>query len=289
MTVTTTAPGAMALYQEQGGRAAWSSGPPPVNSNCDWGAELGREMKATIERQASRAPRSNQLHLGPSELGSRCDFQVVAKMVGPSFPEARRTNHVASPWPAIVGTAVHAWLAQAMEDENARIGVQRFLTEMRVAPMPEHPGTTDLFDTISLICSDWKCLGPTSMAKIQSPDGPPRMYLVQILLYWLGCRLAGYDARRVAIIALPRTAPTLDGMYVWGCEPGPAEIALLQEVIRVTAVRRQIATEILKGNMRLADVPITPDPDLCFVCPFFRPQSAKDGGPGCPGTSAIAA
>jgi LAGLIDADG DNA endonuclease family protein len=630
MTITATQPGGMALYREQGGRAAWSGGPPPVNANVAWAADYGREIKAIIERQAARAPRSNQLHLGPSELGETCDLQVIGKMVGPGKMPA--TNHVPSPWPSIVGTAVHAWLATAMEDENARIGVQRFLTEMRVAPMPEHPGTTDMFDTIAMITGDWKgvhihtpiatpggwttmgqlspgdtifgadgqpcrvtktypvtegrdcyqitfddgsslvtddvqewkidhgygsarktvlmstaemadqvhtswarpqrqlrlhnggslnlppqdlivhpyvlgcwlgdggthggtigtheddaeelfghirdcgykisepygqrkfvrniyglstqlrqlglqwiytgpltgshgrldgrkvipdaylrgsyeqrlsllqglmdtdgtwnktrnqavftsvakdlalqvaelvtslgwkakvyphkargfgistteymtvftpyganpfrlgrkaalvriqgatksryrmvysvepvpsvltrcidvdssdhlylagtemlpvhnCLGPTSMAKIQSPDGPPRVYKVQLLLYWLGCRLAGYDARRIALIALPRTAPSLDGMYVWGCEPGPEEIALLQEVIRVTAVRRQIAVEILKGTMHLSQVPITPDPNSCWYCPFWRPQSAKDGGPGCPGTS----
>jgi hypothetical protein len=279
----TATQGAMALYQDQGGMAAWSSGPPPVNANCDWAADYGREIKAIIERQADRAPRSNQLHLGPSELGVACDYQVVSKMIGPGL--APKTNHVLSLWPAILGTSAHAWLATALEDENARIGVQRFLTEMRVAPMPEHPGTTDLFDTVTGICGDWKVLGPTTLAKIQSPDGPPRKYKVQLLLYWLGCRLAGYDARRIALIALPRTAPSLDGMYVWGCEPGPAEIALLQEVIRVTAIRRQIATEILKGTMRLADVPITPDSSECGFCPQFRPQSAKDGGPGCAGTS----
>ena len=281
MTADTT--GAMALWQQQGGRAAWSSGPPPVNANCAWAADYGREIKAIIERQASRAPRSNQVHVGPSELGSECEHQSVGKMIGPGL--APRTKHVMSLWPAIVGTAVHAWLAQALEDENARIGVQRFLTEMRVAPIPEHPGTTDLFDTIAFITGDWKILGPTSLAKTQSPEGPSRKYKVQLLLYWLGCILAGYPARRIALIALPRTAPSLDGMYIWGCEPGPAEIALLQEVIRVTAIRRQIATEILKGTMRLADVPIKPDPEECIFCPLFRPQSAKDGGPGCAGTS----
>lgn len=277
----TTSNGAMAAWQDQsvrGGRAAWSGGPPPVNANTAWAADYGREIKALIHRQAARAPRSAQVHLGPSELGEPCSRQVVGKMVGASV-----TNHVSSPWPAIVGTAIHAWLAQALEDENARIGVQRFLPEQRVAPVPEHPGTADAIDLIAAICLDWKALGPTTMVKIQSPEGPPRRYKAQLLLYWLGCLLAGYDIRRIALIALPRTAPSLDGMYVWGCEPGPEEIALLREVIQITAVRRQIAAEILKGTMRLEDVPITPDSDSCFICPFYRPTAAYDGGPGCAG------
>jgi hypothetical protein len=263
MTATTT--GAMDLWKTQGGMAAWSSGPPPVNANVPWAAEVGREMAALIKRQARRAPRSTQLNLGPSELGVDCDYQVVGKMVGQGV--APHTNNVSDPWPAIIGTAVHAWLATALTDENARIGVERFLAELRVAPIPEHPGTTDWYDAVARLIGDWKVVGPTTLAKISSPSGPPRKYKVQLLLYYLGCLIAGYDAHRVVLIALPRAAPTLDQMYVWGCEPGPEEFALLAEVIRVTAVRRQIAALILQGVMHLNEVPITPDPDECF----FRP------------------
>ncbi len=276
MTVSTTS-GAMAAWQDQG-MAAWNAGPPPVSANVAWAADYGREIKAIIKRQSDRAPRSNQVHLGPSELGSVCDRQVVGKMIAEPG-----TNHISDGWPAIIGTSVHAWLARALEDENARIGVQRFLAELRVAPVPEHPGTTDVFDYATGIVGDWKVLGETSLAKIQSADGPSRRYKVQLLLYWLGCLLAGLPATRIALIALPRTAPTLDKMYVWGCEPGPEEIALLQEVLRVTAVRRQIAARILEGTMHLNQVPITPDSYECFTCPFYRPQAAHDGGPGCPG------
>ena len=274
----------MAAWADQpaGGRAAWSGGPPPVNANVPWAADLGREIKEIIKRQAARAPRSVQVHLGPSQLGASCHRQVVGEMCGAGVAPA--TNHISDPWPSIIGTAVHAWLSAAFEDENARIGTERFLAELRVAPLPEHPGTTDLFDWATGTVADHKVLGPTSMAKIQSPDGPPRKYKAQLLLYWLGCLLAGLPARRIALIAYPRTAPTLDGMYVWGCEPGPEEIVLLRDVIQVTAARRQVAAEILAGTRRLEDVATTPG-DECYFCPQFRPTAAYDGGPGCPGTS----
>ena len=61
----------MAAWQDQGGMAAWSAGPPPVNANVAWAADLGREIKEIIKRQAARAPRSVQVHLGPSQLGAR--------------------------------------------------------------------------------------------------------------------------------------------------------------------------------------------------------------------------
>ena len=264
------------------GQAAWSGGPAPVNANVPWAAEFGAELRALIRRQQDRAPRSIQAHLGPSELGSECDLQVIGKMVA-----APRTNHVADLWPSIIGTAVHAWLAVALEDENARIGLQRFLAEIRVAPVPEHPGTADGYDTFTYTTLDWKILGPTSMAKIASPAGPSRRYKVQLLLYFLGLWAAGYRPRRIALVALPRTAPTLDQMYVWGCEPGPAEVALLAEVLRVTAWRRQMAAAILQGTMTLSQIRPTPDNDECFTCPLYRPQAAYDTGPGCPGTALL--
>lgn len=253
----------MTAWTDQGGRAPVTSQP---NGNSLWAQGYAREIQDTVNRQADRAPRTVQRHLGPSELGVICHRQVIGKMVGPVFPNTKRTNHVASPWPAVVGTAVHAWLAQAFDDENARIGVQRFLTEMRVAPTPEHPGTTDLFDYVERAVVDHKVLGPTTLAKIRSPSGPPRKYRVQLLLYWLGCLNAGLPAERIVIIAYPRTAPSLDNMYVWEHIPGPADIDLLTEVLRVTALRREIAAEILKGGMRIEDVPITPDSDECYFC-----------------------
>lgn len=272
----------MTAWQDQGGRAPASSQP---NGNSLWAQAYAREIRDLIHRQANRAPRSVQAHLGPSELGVECHRQVIGKMVGPLFPNTKKTNHVADPWPSIIGTAVHAWLATALEDENARIGLIRFLAELRVAPVPQHAGTTDFYDHIEQTVGDWKCLGPTTMAKIRSPSGPPRKYRVQLLLYWLGILVMGYPAVRIALIALPRTAPSLDNMYVWECQPSEADLDLLAEVLRITSVRRDIAAEILKGNVRIEDVPITPDSDECYFCPFFRPQAFYDGGPGCPGTT----
>ncbi len=265
----------MAAWQDQGGRTLTAQ----VNGSTPWAQGYAREIRDLINRQADRAPRSVQAHLGPSELGIRCDRQVIGKMVGPVFPGTKKTNHISDKWPATIGTAVHAWLAQALTDENARIGAERFLAELRVAPVLQHPGTTDFYDRMTATIGDWKVLGPTSMAKIRSPAGPPRVYRVQLLLYWLGCLNAGLPARRIALIALPRTAPTLDSMYVWEHVPGPEDIDLLAEVLRITAIRRDIATDILKGVIRIEEVPVTPG-DECFFClvpssgPRPRPTAA---------------
>lgn len=252
----------MAAWQEQGGRKASyaASVPTAPGGNTDWARAYGTEIRQLIHRQAARAPRSLQAHIGPSEMGEPCARQVVGKMIAePS------TNHVPSLWPAIIGTSVHAWLAIALQDENARVGRQRFLSEMRVTPDPEHPGTTDFYDWETQTTGDWKCLGPTSMAKI-TRNGPSFQYRVQLLLYWLGCLIAGLPVRRIALVALPRAAATLDGMYVWSHEPGPEDAALVAGVLQVTAARRQLAAAIQRRELTLSDIPITPSSDSCLYC-----------------------
>ena len=107
----------------------------------------------------------------------------------------------------------------------------RWLTETRVSPHPLHPGTADLYDALEGVLGDLKVLGPTSMAKVQSPDGPSRRYKVQMLLYAAGFRNFGLPVKRIALIALPRTAATLDSMYVWGHDCGPDDDLLVEEVL----------------------------------------------------------
>lgn len=126
------------------------------------------------------------------------------------------------------------------------------------------------------------CLGPTSMAKVRSADGPPIHYVVQLLLYAQGFRRLGLPVRRVALLAYPRTAATLDGLYVWDRPHTPADDELLQDVTARLQVRKDMAALVRVGACRLNDIPATPD-DTCVFCPFYRPQSARDGGLGCPG------
>ena len=259
--------------------AFMGSTPRLMESNTAWGARYARELRAVITRQAAGAPRSLQAHLGPSEIGAACSRQVVAKLAGEP-----RTNHVSDPWPSVVGTAVHAWLRDAFQAENASKGVLRWLTETAVTPSPLYPGTADLYDAIEAAVVDWKILGPSSLAKVKAPGGPSRRYQVQLLLYGAGFRALGLPVHRVALAACPRAGATLDGMYVWDHPCTPADEALVAEVLGQMAAREEVARMLRAGAIGLRDVPASPDDDECFFCAFYRPQSAHDGGPGCPGT-----
>jgi hypothetical protein len=259
--------------------AAFMAATPRImESNTTWGARYARELRKVITTQASEAPRSVQVHLGPSELGAACSRQVVGKLTG-----ATRTNHVSDPWPSIVGTAVHAWLADAFQAANARENILRWVTEVAVTPHPDYPGHADLYDAFEAAVVDHKVLGQTSLAKVKAVSGPSRRYKVQLLLYGAGFRALGLPVKRVVLAAYPRTAATLDGMYVWDHVCVPEDEILIREVLDQAALRQEVAGWVRAGAMSLNDVPAVPDDDECFFCPFYRPQSAYDHGPGCPG------
>jgi hypothetical protein len=255
-----------------------AAAPASPGGNTPWASRYAAEIRQLVTARARNSARSLQQHLGPSELGTPCDRQVAGKMAG--LPA---TNHVVDPWASIVGTAVHAWLADAFAAANAELPVPRWVPEQRVTPHPLHPGTADLYDAQEMTVVDHKTLGESSMAKVRSAAGPPLRYVIQLLLYGKGWRNLGLPVRRVALVAYPRTAASLDGLYVWERATGPQDDPLLEEVFRLTEKRRAMAEEIRSGSKTLTDIPSSPDDDECFFCPFYRPQSARDGGPGCPG------
>lgn len=250
-----------------------------------WAAMYAGDIRRAWMEHAAEDARTVQRHLGPSELGVECDRQVAGKMA-----ELPATNHVAPWWPSVRGRAMHTHAEDVFTADNLRTGLLRWSTEQRVIPHPDHPGTSDLYDAVEQSVGDHKFLGESPMAKIRK--GWPRVYLVQLLLYGLGYFLLGLPVKRVAVIAYPVTAASLDGLYVRDHDfsgpdgnPLPEVVELLASVFADTERRKGQAEQIRAGHLQLMDVPARPDGDDCFFCPFYRPQSAKDGGPGCPGTA----
>lgn len=239
---------------------------------------IAAELREVVRTAAEYAPRQVQVHLGPSELGVECDRQVVHKLL--QLPD---TNHVTDPWPSIVGTAVHAWLADAFTAADPA----RWIAENRVSPVPEHPGTADLYDTRHQRVIDHKCLGSSTHDKLRT-QGPPRHYYVQLLLYALGYIRAGFPVTSVAIAAWPRTGSNLAGLYVWHHVITDADWDLVSLVLKETKTRKDYAALVQAGLLTIDQVPRTPT-DGCYFCPAYRPEAARDGGPGCPGQAAVAA
>lgn len=198
-------------------------------------------------------------------MTGNCDRQIVSKLVG-----APRTNNVSDPWPSIIGSATHAWLAQAFDDDNARDKVLRWLTETKVVPHPDFAGSADLYDAVEATVVDHKVLGATSLNKIKSPKGPSRRYRVQLLLYGAGFRALGLPVRRVVLAAYPRTAATLDTMYIWDHPLQPADDDLIKDVLDQMAARQAAARMVTEGRLKLEEVRVTPNSDECFFLPCAR-------------------
>jgi len=273
------------IFETQSPADFMAAAPKSVTGSSPWATRYAAELRRVFLEHAARAPRTLQQHLGPSEIGVACDRQVVGK-----FAALPATNHVSDPWPSIRGTALHAWAADAFDEDNLRRNLIRWVTEQKVTPHPDHPGTADLYDALEQVVVDHKFLGESSMAKVRK--GWPRKYKVQLLLYALGYWLLGLPVKRVVLAAYPATAASLDGLYVSDLaftdednKVLPEVEELLIEVFAQTARRRWQADEVLAQRLRIEDVSTTPDSDECFFCPFYRPQAAKDNGPGCPGTA----
>lgn len=262
-----------------GGTAAFlrSAGRGPSSGSSSWGSGYALTLQRVAKDYAARAPRSLQRHLGPSELGAPCDRQIVGKLVGEP-----PTNHVTDPWPSIVGTAVHAWLADAFTWHNGQLSVPRWLAEHAVTPLDGHRGTADLYDAEEQAVVDHKILGKSAHEKLQY-GGPSIRYRVQLLLYAHGYRRLGLPVRRVALAAWPRTGSSLSGLYVWDEMITPATDVLLAQVAEDTERRKALAAQVAAGTLLLTDISTAPEDTECYFCPFYRPQ-ARDGGPGCPGT-----
>jgi hypothetical protein len=253
-----------------------------MSGNTPWAATYAAELREIVTRYADNAPRNVQRHLGPSEIGHVCDRQVAGKLAG--LP---KTNHVSDPWPSIMGVAGHAWMADCLASVNAQ--GPRFLTEFRVTPSVEglrefetHPGTGDGYDAKYLAVFDHKFLGNSRMDELIR-KGPSRHYFVQFLLYMLGFRALDLPVERIVLLAWPRTKSSINGLYVWEHPVTEADFTFLRDVIAPELARRkQWAAALLTGTAQLSDVPMDAA-DECQWCPFYRPQSARDGGPGCPG------
>jgi hypothetical protein len=255
--------------------------PRSTGASDSWAERYGMELRGIITRYANQQPRSVQKHLGPSELGYACDRMVVGKMAG-----ARRTNHVSDPWASIVGTSIHAWMADAFDWDNRHNAYLRWLTESRVTPDPgpdPHPGTADLYDAFSRAVVDWKGQGDSARAYLKK-HGPPRHYYVQLLLYRRGYQNIGFPVDRIVLVSLPRTKSTLDDMHVWSHVPTQEDEALIDSVLAQTHFRQQVAELVRAGTVDLMDVTPEPDDHACYFCPYYRPQALHDGQYGCAGT-----
>lgn len=230
--------------------------------------------QALIDWEHSR-PRSTQVALGPSEIGTPCAQQIGRKLAARARPDAPHEPA----WAPFQGTAVHVAMAEVVQFWNAQLGRDRWLTDTRVLVSPEMQlsGESDAFDLDNHMVVDWKHVGVTALkdlaaarAKGKSPaEQISQEYRVQTHLYALGHVLAGRRVDFVRVVFLPR-AWKYDDAQEW-TEPFDRRLA-------EDALRRydQISKHIAAGG-KVMDLRISPS-SKCWWCPFRTGQTSDEDG-----------
>lgn len=224
---------------------------------------------------SNNSKRNLQVELGCSEAGHECDRRIGYTMAGIP-PTAWKTD----PWPAIVGTAVHSWMEDAVNKYQKVHSISEWETETEVAPSPLVIGHTDLFHLPTRTVLDYKFPSGDNLKKMLK-DGPSTQYMTQVQLYGLGHHNAGRRVDRVGIIAAGRQG-WLKDLYV---HTVPFDIvvaqAALQRVYDIGA--KLIDMDILNHPELWDDIPASPS-YMCNFCPFLARKALNADDRGCPGS-----
>lgn len=231
------------------------------------------EIRHAIEEGIRTHPRSAQTLIGPSEIGTPCDHKLGFKL-GATPPY----NPPRAAWRPTVGTAVHTWLATAMERFNTSLGVTRFWVEQTVdvgeIDGTVIGGTVDLYDRVTATVIDFKVVGPSSLRSYKA-SGMPVGYRTQIHLYGRGLTRRAMPVDTVALLILPSNGELSD--LVWLAEPYDERIAVaaLARASRIAVAQRLAGADVVNANLSTTD-------DHCTYCEWYRP-GATDLTVACPG------
>lgn len=229
--------------------------------------EIKSELERVILSGIAGHERSQQRLIGPSSLGTPCKRELAFKLMSPEPGESPTTQ-----WRQTVGTAVHEKLERIFNASESGA-----LTETRVnvgevylpgKGMVEISGTADLFYKETVV--DFKVPGITSLRN-KRKNGPGQQYRLQSHLYGRGFIRAGYDVKRVAILALPNSGEWRDRWWWW--EPYREDLAIkaLERAIKIGKAIDEFGLEAVIEALEPVD-------NYCHRCPFGLPGS---GMPQC--------
>ena len=227
--------------------------------------DLLADLKALIAQGSTSQARSQQVDLGPSEVGTPCLRQLALKLF-----QAPRVNGMGDPLPSVVGTGAHSLLQEFAERDNARRTADgrgmRWIAEEKVTVRRGLTGTCDLLDLETFTVIDWKLPGQSRFDEYRR-KGPTPVYRRQAHLYGRGWRNRGIPVEQVAICFLPRGGQ-LKNAHLWS-EP------YSDAVVDDTLARLDTATALL-FDLNLDHHPekaslIPATPGDCFICPFHSP------------------
>lgn len=248
-------------------------------SERDHESALLTDLKAMVRRHAYSHPRSQQIALGPSQIGHPCARNVISGIIGSG---GSSINPQGDPLPSYIGTAAHKAMEEAAKLDNTRRliegSTERWIPERKVDVTEGLSGTCDLYDIDTDTVIDYKFPGTTKMAQYRK-EGPSVLYRVQAHLYGKGYLNAGYPVKRVGIWFLPRSG-YLSSSKLW-IEDYSEDLVQEQLSRWWSLILLLDELRIEDDPKRLALIPITPYE--CHWCPWFSVVSGEDNPFACAG------
>jgi len=221
---------------------------------------LAIELGEIITQAGIFSPRSQQVYIGPSEVGQECTRKLAYKLLDwDKVNESSGGN-----WAAQVGTAIHSHL----EGIFAKFP-DRFEVESKVKIRANLSGTVDLYDKENGIVIDWKTTSPANVKEKRS-SGATQQQIIQVMLYAYGKAQEGHDVKQVGLAFLP-TGGQISDMHL-ELHPYNEQIAVgaLQRLDNVYELLSTVDVE--KSPSMWAVIPAVPSRN-CNYCPYFRPFS----------------
>ena len=215
-------------------------------------------IEAGVDEQDERG---RQKLIGPSEIGTPCDFCLGAKLAG--VEKKREFN-----WLAWLGTLVHAGLEKFFRPFKSQ-----WLTEFKVTvgeiDGQEITGSLDLFDQDRSTVVDFKLKGDRPLDKARFSGEMDEEYRVQGHLYGHGLTKAGYKVRNIAVFYLPRNVwikkpKELGSRGFWWAEEYDEGVATkaLQRADRLARDIRELGADFVLPTLGKAEG--------CYDCPRWK-------------------
>ena len=222
--------------------------------------QLAVELGGIITQASKWSPRSQQVYIGPSEVGQECVRRLAYKLL--DWDKANELG--GGSWAANVGTAIHSFLEgifSTMPD--------LYEVEQKVKIRANLSGTIDLYDIAKGYVLDWKTTSPAGV-KTRRSEGATAQQITQVQLYGYGKAQTGVTVNKVGLVYLP-TGGGIEEMHIELFEYD--EQAALTALARLDSVYELLTTADVEANPAMWPlIPASPS-RMCMYCPYFRPYS----------------
>jgi CRISPR/Cas system-associated exonuclease Cas4 (RecB family) len=216
---------------------------------------IANELIKAITASSKGSARSNQVRIGPSEIGG-CRRKVWMR-----FNKYETTNPNTLRLASVMGTAIHSYIQEAFTLQDP-FG-ERYMMETEGADEGLLVGHVDMYDKVNYEVIDWKTTKKSNLGYF-----PSKQQRWQVQLYGYLLELNGYRVENVTLVAIPRDGDERD--IVYHTEPYNIEIA--HEALNWLG-------ETLQGEMPAPEK----DPSFCkFYCGYYDETPNPIGCPGRP-------